>query len=97
MLREDRYKLVVNPDSVNELYDLHNDPDELQNIHDHPEQAEVRSRMTRRLYDVLRERGDNFHHWMTSMYDVGEVAHDPTLSGLDESTYRPCPATPGTP
>ncbi|OSC49727.1 sulfatase, partial [Streptomyces sp. 4F] len=75
MLREDRYKLVVNPDSVNELYDLHNDPDELQNIHDHPEQAEVRSRMTRRLYGVLRERGDNFHHWMTSMYDVGEVAH----------------------
>ncbi|MFE9057350.1 sulfatase-like hydrolase/transferase [Streptomyces mutabilis] len=97
MLREDRYKLVVNPDSVNELYDLHNDPDELQNIHDHPEQAEVRSRMTRRLYDVLRERGDNFHHWMTSMYDVGEVAHDPTLSGLDESTYRPCPVTPATP
>jgi hypothetical protein len=45
--------------------------------------------MTRRLYELLRERGDNFHHWMTSMYDVGEVGHDPTLSGLDESTYRP--------
>ncbi|MBQ0963187.1 sulfatase-like hydrolase/transferase [Streptomyces sp. RK23] len=88
MLREDRYKLVVNPDSVNELYDLHTDPDELQNVYAHPEQAEVRGRMMRRLYDVLRERGDNFYHWMTSMYDVGEVGHDPTLSGLDESTYK---------
>ncbi|MFD5311476.1 sulfatase-like hydrolase/transferase [Streptomyces ardesiacus] len=88
MLREDRYKLVVNPDSVNELYDLHTDPDELQNVYAHPEQAEVRGRMMRRLYDVLRERGDNFYHWMTSMYDVGEVGHDPTLSGLDESTYQ---------
>jgi arylsulfatase A-like enzyme len=88
MLRDERYKLVVNPDSVNELYDLHTDPDELLNIYAHPETAEVRSRMLRRLYDVLRERGDNFYHWMTSMYDVGEVGHDPTLSGLDESTYR---------
>ncbi|WP_307812565.1 sulfatase-like hydrolase/transferase [Phycicoccus sp. CSK15P-2] len=88
MLREDRYKLVVNPDSVNELYDLHVDPDELLNVHDHPEMREVRDRMMRRLYEVLRERGDNFYHWMTSMYDVGEVAYDPTLSGLDESTYR---------
>ena len=89
MLREDRYKLVVNPDSVNELYDLHTDPDELQNVYEHPERAEVRSRMMRRLYDVLRERGDNFYHWMTSMYDISEVGHDPTLSGLDESTYQP--------
>ncbi|WP_233712330.1 sulfatase-like hydrolase/transferase [Kribbella turkmenica] len=87
MLRTDRYKLVVNPDSVNELYDLATDPDELQNVYEHPELAEVRSRMMRRLYTVLRDRGDNFYHWMTSMYDVGEVGYDPTLSGLDEATY----------
>ena len=88
MLREDRYKLVVNPDSVNELYDLHVDPDELLNVYEHPEMAQVRSRMMRRLYAVLRERGDKFYHWMTSMYDVGDVAYDPTLSGLDEATYQ---------
>lgn len=53
-----------------------------------PEQAEIRSRMMRRLYDVLRERGDKFSPWMTSVYHVGEVGHDPALSGLDASTYR---------
>ena len=93
MLREDRYKLVVNPDSTNELYDLTADPDELNNIYGHPETASVRSRMMRRLYEVLRDRGDNFYHWMTSMYDVGDVVYDPTLSGLDEATYAGTTAT----
>ena len=88
MLRDDRYKLVVNPDSVNELYDLRNDPDELQNVYAHPEMADVRGRLMQRLYGVLRERGDNFYHWMTTMYDVGAVDYDPTQSGLDETTYN---------
>jgi arylsulfatase A-like enzyme len=88
MLRTDRYKLVVNPESVNELYDLEVDPDELLNVYEHPELNEVRTRMMQRLYAVLRDRGDNFYHWMTSMYDVGEVRYDPTLSGLDEATYQ---------
>ncbi|WP_318843121.1 sulfatase-like hydrolase/transferase [Myceligenerans pegani] len=88
MLRDERYKLVVNPDSTNELYDLHTDPDELLNVYEHPETGEVRRRMLRRLYQVLRERGDNFYHWMTTMYEVGEVDFDPTQSGLDETTYR---------
>jgi arylsulfatase A-like enzyme len=88
MIRTDRYKLVVNPDSTNELYDLFNDPDELLNIYAHPEMGTVRARLLRRLYQVLRDRGDNFYHWMTSMYDVGEVSYDPTLSGLDEATYQ---------
>jgi arylsulfatase A-like enzyme len=89
MLREDRYKLVVNPDSTNELYDLLVDPDELQNVYKHPEMAEIRGRMLKRLYGLLVERDDRFFHWMTSMYDVGEVSHDPTLSGLDEASYKP--------
>ena len=88
MLRTKRYKLVVNPDSVNELYDLEIDPDELLNHYELPEMKDIRAQMMRRLYAVLRERGDNFYHWMTSMYDVGEVAYDPTLSGLDEASYQ---------
>lgn len=88
MLRNDRYKLVVNPDSTNELYDLFTDPDELTNRHGDPELDEVRKLLTRRLYLLLQERGDKFFHWMTSMYDVGEVAYDPTMSGLDDSTYQ---------
>ncbi|MEV6347331.1 sulfatase-like hydrolase/transferase [Actinoplanes sp. NPDC051851] len=87
MLRDDRYKLVVNPESVNELYDLERDPDELLNVYHHPEMAPVRERMTARLYRLLVERDDRFYHWMTSMYPVGAVDHDPTLSGLDDQSY----------
>ncbi|MGP2439577.1 sulfatase-like hydrolase/transferase [Streptomyces sp. JW3] len=83
MLREDRYKLVVNPESVNELYDLHADPHELANRYEHPELADVRRRMMRRLYDLLRDRGDNFYHWMTPMYDIGASDYDPTLSSFE--------------
>ncbi|WP_433019079.1 sulfatase-like hydrolase/transferase [Kribbella sp. CA-294648] len=92
MIRTGRYKLVVNPESVNELYDLQIDPDELHNRHEHPEYREVRSELTARLYVYLRERGDNFYHWMTSMYDIGAVGYDPTLSGFDEGTYTEVPA-----
>lgn len=88
MLRTDRYKLVVNPESVNELYDLSLDPDELHNRYLHPEFAAIRHRLMRRLYQRLRTRGDNFYHWMTSMYDVGGVDYDPSMSGMDEATYR---------
>ncbi|MFE7030588.1 sulfatase-like hydrolase/transferase [Streptomyces sp. NPDC057621] len=83
MLRDDRYKLVVNPDSVNELYDLKSDPHELTNRYPDPELESVRLRLMRRLYDLLRERGDNFHHWMTSMYDIGASDYDPTLSSFE--------------
>ncbi|MGP4006008.1 sulfatase-like hydrolase/transferase [Streptomyces sp. 4N124] len=83
MLRDDRYKLVVNPESVNELYDLRADPHELVNRYDRPELADVRRRLMRRLYDLLRERGDNFYHWMTSMVDIGALDHDPTLSSFE--------------
>ncbi|CAL9657119.1 Ulvan-active sulfatase [Streptomyces sp. enrichment culture] len=83
MLREERYKLVVNPESVNELYDLTADPHELSNRYEHPELAGVRRRMMRRLYDLLRDRGDNFYHWMTPMYDIGASDYDPTLSSFE--------------
>lgn len=89
MLRNDRYKLVVNPDSVNELYDFENDPDELLNVYELPEHSGVRQNMLQRLYELLKQRGDNFYHWMTSMYEVGDITYDPSLSGLDEQTYHP--------
>lgn len=87
MLRTDRYKLVVNPESVNELYDLQLDPHELHNRYEHPEMREVRRDIASDLYRRLRARGDNFYHWMTSMYDIGTVDYDPSMSGLDEGTH----------
>ncbi|MER7193858.1 sulfatase-like hydrolase/transferase [Streptomyces flaveolus] len=84
MLRDDRYKLVVNPESVNELYDLDTDPHELTNRYPHPELAPVRRHLMRRMYDLLRERGDNFYHWMTPMFDIGAPDYDPTLSAFEQ-------------
>lgn len=82
-------KLVVNPESVNELYDLETDPDELLNRYGQPKLSAVQNDLTGRLYRRLRDRGDNFRHWMMSMLDVGGLDHDPSMSGLDEATYHP--------
>ncbi len=87
MLRTATHKLVVNPESVNELYDLVRDPDELSNTYALPEYREVRDAMLADLYRRLVERGDNFHHWMLSDYPVGSVTHDPSMSGLDDESY----------
>jgi len=92
MIRNERYKLVVNPESINELYDLVRDPDELNNVYEHPEVHEVRRQLMSELYQILTQRGDNFRHWMTTMYEIGDVTYDPTMSGLDNSSYKP-PAT----
>lgn len=83
MLVTDRYKVIVNPDSVNELYDLQADPDELHNAYDDPALREIRDDLLARLYRQLRDRGDNFYHWMTSMYPVGAKDYDTSLSSFE--------------
>ncbi|MCX5396895.1 sulfatase-like hydrolase/transferase [Streptomyces sp. NBC_00102] len=95
MIRDDRYKLVVNPESVNELYDLVDDPHELENRYEHPGSTGVRDRLMQRLYTLLRDRGDNFYHWMTSMYDIGGSDIDVTLSSFEpDGTTPTAPARP---
>lgn len=84
MIRNHRYKLVINPESVNELYDLEADPHELTNAYQHPELEAIRSLLMKELYEALKARGDKFFHWMTSMYEVGELNHDPSMSQLDK-------------
>ncbi|PSL06847.1 arylsulfatase A-like enzyme [Haloactinopolyspora alba] len=83
MLRTERFKLVVNPESVNELYDLGADPDELCNRYEDPGLRDVRADLLQRLYERLRASGDNFHHWMTSMYPVGGKDYDTSLSDFE--------------
>lgn len=84
MIRTDRYKLVINPPDQNELYDLSVDPDEMCNRYDDPILADVQGQLMHRLYRVLRQRGDNFYHWMSSMFAVGAKTYDTALSDLDE-------------
>ncbi|GAA4200131.1 sulfatase-like hydrolase/transferase [Actinocatenispora rupis] len=71
MLRDERYKLVVNAESVNELYDLVADPYELVNVYPAPHLAPVRRDMLRRLHTALTERGDDvFARWMLAISDL---------------------------
>lgn len=76
MVRSHSYKLVVNPPDINELYDLRVDPYELHNAYDHPAYAGVQCQLMARLYEHLVEVGDNFHHWLPTMYNV-EPRADP--------------------
>ena len=83
MLRGRAHKLIVNPESVNELYDLAADPDELVNRIDDPAYVEVRDALMAELYRQLRDRGDNFYHWMTPMFEIGAGDFDATLSSFE--------------
>jgi len=68
MIRTKDFKLVVNPPDVNELYDLCVDPHELNNLYEHPAYEDVKVRLMTRLYRRLHDLGDNFHHWMPTMF-----------------------------
>jgi arylsulfatase A-like enzyme len=85
MIRDHRYKLVVNPESVNELYDLEKDPFELTNAFADLSYLGIRKMLLEQLYQALMARGDKFYHWMTSMYEVGELTHDPSMGQLDKT------------
>lgn len=85
MVITDRWKLVVNPESVNEFYDLVEDPHELINRYEDPTCRDARNAHLALLYRRLRDRGDNFFHWMTSMYPVGGVDYDTSLSSFERT------------
>jgi arylsulfatase A-like enzyme len=88
MIRTETAKLIVNPESFNELYDLERDPDELSNVYDEPRYRELRDQLLHRLYTELRARGDNFHHWMTTMYPVGGKDYDTSLSDFEGTRHQ---------
>jgi arylsulfatase A-like enzyme len=73
MIRDERYKLVVNPESVDELYDLALDPHELRNVHDAPAYRDIRDELSARLYRELVARGDPAYSWMTYMSPIGSA------------------------
>ncbi|MHB1010542.1 MAG: sulfatase/phosphatase domain-containing protein, partial [Propionibacteriaceae bacterium] len=71
ILVTDRYKLVVSPESLNELYDLATDPFELTNRYTAPVYDQLRRGLLVRLYQILVERGDLvFAKWMLATTDV---------------------------
>ncbi len=58
MIRNDNWKYIWNPTDVDELYDMVNDPDELNNlIHDKNHEKTI-SILRKKLYEVLSNEGD---------------------------------------
>jgi arylsulfatase A-like enzyme len=88
MLRNSRFKLIVNPESTNEFYDLTLDPEELVNRYDDPALTGQRNAMLHELFEQLRKRGDNFHHWMATMYPVGAKDYDTSLSDFEGTVHQ---------
>lgn len=85
MLRTRDYKLVVSPESINELYDLHHDPAELTNVYTVPAYEDVRRELATELYRQLRERGDHsFAKWMAAVTDFDVPLTNTARSDLDE-------------
>ena len=84
MLRTRDFKLVINPESVNELYDLRRDPAEMTNVYASPVYDEIRRELATNLYRQLRERGDHsFAKWMAAMTDFDIPLANTARSDLD--------------
>jgi len=65
MVRTKRYKYVFNAPDIDELYDLGSDPHELQNLIDHPDYRDVRSRLRDRLAEWMHETEDPIAQFTT--------------------------------
>ena len=77
------YKLVVSPESVNELYDRRNDPHELVNRYTDPDFDDIRKTLATRLHSILQERGDKaFANWMLAVTDF-----DVPMTAISHSDY----------
>ena len=85
MIRTREYKLVVSPESVNELYDLRVDPGEMNNVYGAAVYDGIRKELATELYRQLRERGDSsFAKWMAAMTDFDVPLVNTARSDLDE-------------
>ena len=63
MVRTRRWKYIYYPEGDAELYDLKNDPHEMHNLADHPEQTEV-----------VYEMKDRLLHWLTTADEADQIA-----------------------
>lgn len=76
MLRQRQYKYVYNATDIDELYDLQNDPWELENLIFLPEHRERIAQMRRDLYMFLHESGDPL---MASIWPREELLNNKKL------------------
>lgn len=82
----DQYKLALNLLSTDELYDLEQDPHELQNLIDSPDHAAVRQDLHRQLLEWMNARRDPFRGFAWDQRPWG-----PTLNLNWTGPYRKRP------
>ena len=73
MIRDETWKYVYNPFSIDELYDMESDPGELRNLAALPAFAHVMRRMRERMYHCLEEAGDSIVElslWQSNSYGL---------------------------
>lgn len=88
MIRTRDYKLIISPESINELYDLRKDPGEINNVYTVPVYDAVRRDLATELYRQLRQRGDHsFAKWMAAMVDFDVPLVNTARSDLDEVKF----------
>lgn len=84
-LRTKEFKLVINPESVNELYDLRTDPYEINNVYTSPIYDKIRFDLCKELHRQLVERGDGvFAKWMAAMTDFDVPLGNTANSDFDD-------------
>lgn len=69
MLREKRYKFIFNTGTFGELYDLEDDPHELNNRIDDPAYAAVKKRMIQKLLTEMKQLNDPVSGWLSRIQD----------------------------
>src|SRR5699024_541374 len=85
MLRTRDFKLVVSPESVNELYDLRSDPAEMTNVYTAPVYAQIRRALGTELHRQLRERRDHTcAKVMCAVMDMEVTLKNAARADLDE-------------
>lgn len=85
MIRTRDFKLVVSPESINELYDLRCDPAEMNNVYTVPVFDDIRRELATELYRQLCERGDDaFAKWMAAMTDFDVQLENTAHSDFDK-------------
>lgn len=85
MLHTRDFKFVINPKSINELYDLRLDPAEMNNVHTVPVYDKIRKELATSLYLQLRERGDHSSaKRMTAITDFDILLVNTARSDPDE-------------
>lgn len=65
MLQTDKWKYVFHTNDIDELYDHENDPDEMINLAERPESAEVLKTMRSRMVDWMADTKDHlYNEWI---------------------------------